>query len=264
MKYVIAVLVVVVVGGFLIYRYQTRELSFSQQYVEALAARLLPGARPVTGTKGVVAIDKELIEAAIFAPSLKKVKEPLTGGEVVIAVARIKVPPTDREAIEKWKAFLDERKALKRIESGPTTIQVGNHKQMALRSITQSGENPRMLDYTTLFLFPDRGIVVKVEGPEASFNQAAMDEFMGRLEVPAPPGPPAGAPKPQPPSIPKPHLPEPPQARQPPKVPAPAPPRMQPPQMQPPRMQAPARPKVPRPHRPGPPGGPPPGFPGPP
>jgi len=126
MKYVLAVLVVVAAGAFLYIRYQTKDLNFDQAYVEALAARLLPGARPVAGTKGVIAADKELLEAAIMAPSLKKLKdEPLTGSELSIAVARIKQPPSDQQNIEKWRAFLDERKDVKRLESGPTMIQVG-------------------------------------------------------------------------------------------------------------------------------------------
>lgn len=174
MKYLIAVIVVVLLGGYAIFRYQTRDLNFNQAYVEALAARLLPGAKPPPGSKGVVAADKELFEAAVLAPTLK---QPLKGSELRVIVARIKQPPTDAQNIQKWKAFLEERKDLKHLGDQPALVQ--GHP--ALRSLTQVNDEPKMLSYTTVF----GNVVVQVEGPEASFNEAGMNQFLNNLEATA-------------------------------------------------------------------------------
>ncbi|MBI3928774.1 MAG: hypothetical protein HY319_24755 [Armatimonadetes bacterium] len=187
--------------GALFFYYQTRDYNFDQAEVEQLAARMLPGARPVEGVKGVVAVDLKLLEAAVLAPSLAKVEPAeLSGGELRFVIAEIKQLPTDTKSMDKWREIVSkatekrESGGMKSVEKNLTVLSAGGRPQPALRSVSEVG-SARIRDDTTVFLIGGRAVVLQVAGPEATFNQPTMDTFLSRLELAGPlPTPPISMP----------------------------------------------------------------------
>ncbi len=80
--------------------------------VERIAARMLPGARPPKGSKGVLALKPDDLEIAVLAPGLPQVKvENLQAGQLRIIVARpqSESPPPPSEIIAKISQVQKEK-----------------------------------------------------------------------------------------------------------------------------------------------------------
>ena len=202
----IALLVIVASLGAILFRYKTRDLILDSARVEEMAARFLPGARPLPGCGGAVGMEKELLQVAIFAPSPTKARPgTLQGQELRILIAQIKTLPTDVETLDKWHDFVKkisadrEAQGVKTLEKRPLLIRLAGRPQPFLRSVSEIN-SLRFVEFTTVFPIAGKPVVLMIMGPEATFNQQAMDTFLGRLEIPKPHRPTAPTPaSPQPP-----------------------------------------------------------------
>lgn len=171
---------------------RTRNVILDKARVEEMAASFLPGAKPLPGCVGVVALDKDMLQAAIFAPSLAKSRPgKLEGSELRILIVQAKKMPDFAESLEKWSDVVGNLTAeptaagSETLEKKPEIISAGGRPQPFLRTVkTFEGKPERFVDYTTAFFYPEKVVVLQITGPEAKFNQVAMESFLGDLQVP--------------------------------------------------------------------------------
>lgn len=192
----VACLVLLALVGYAVFRYKTRDIELDSAKVEALAARLLPGASPVNGSHGVAAMEKGKLKVAVFAPSLRKAKpQRLEGAELRFVVVGVENPP-DGEAFEQLQALVAEVRAeqqeqgIETVEKAPTVVSLGGRPHPALRMTQQIGSGgPLVEEYLTMLKGEGEGALLLVTGPKSSFNKKDMQTFLDRLKLP-PPRPP--------------------------------------------------------------------------
>lgn len=181
-------------GGYLLFRYKTRDMILDQATVETLAARLLPGAKPLPGYQGVAAIVKDPAEVAILARSLSKAKpENLEGDDLRFVIAGLPVPKGE-DSLEQLRGFVDkvtlqqEAQGLKTLEKKPGVMRMKDRPLPVLRSTVQVGEGgPKLEEVTAMFPRDGNVVLLIVSGPQASFNSAGLQTFLDGLLV-EPPG----------------------------------------------------------------------------
>lgn len=235
--------------------------------VERIAARLLPGARPPKGSKGVLALKPDDLEIAVLAAGLPQVKvENLEAGQLRIIVARPQSdsPPQPSEIIAKISQMQKDRgKAVETLSKKPVALQIGGKAYPAMESKLKVREGGLLLreDFTIL-LVDKHPVVVLLTGPEENYPEEARNQFLSGLTAPeGPPHPdlPSGLASPlaHPPALPviaKPRPPSPPGLKPPVLSGALSRPSRPEPKMPRPSFRKPHPPRPSRPSLPGPPG----------
>ena len=167
--------------------------------VERIAARLLPGARPPAGLKGVLALEPEDLEVAIFAPSLAQARtEAIEPGGLRILIARPNKPepPDPTEVMEKVGRLRKEQsEVLEVLAKHPVLLSLGGRKYPAEESELKIKSNGRPLRQNfTVVMVEKHPVLLIITGGEPPFNEAARDEFLANLSAPAGPSLPAAQP----------------------------------------------------------------------
>lgn len=158
--------------------------------VEALAAQMLPGARPPAGLKGVLGLQLPDLQVAIFAPSLPKAEvSRLSADELRIIMAQPSndQPPQPQVILEKIRQAQEQKsEEMETLERHPILLQIGGKPHPALESTTLLKSNgSRMRENSTLVLVEKRPVILLFCGPEASFNSTLRDQFLAGLNVTA-------------------------------------------------------------------------------
>lgn len=178
-------------GGYGYFLYQTRDINRDQAQVEALAAELLPGARPIPGTRGVAAMDKDGLRIAVLAPSLRKARPDRLEGQdlrfVIVGLGK----PANLEAVEKIRDQISEMEQQKlelgisKISSTPEMLKAGGKPHPAMHTLSEIGAGgPKLSEHATIFSPRKSAVILIIDGPEASFNQAGMQQFLDGLDTP--------------------------------------------------------------------------------
>jgi hypothetical protein len=161
--------------------------------VERIAARLLPGARPPSGLKGVLALKPDDLEVAIFAPDLGQAKtanlEP-GGLRIIIARPESQQAPQPTEVMAKISQVQKEQAENEEILSKhPLILKLGGQNQPAQECQLKVKSNGKMLrqDFTVA-LVEKHPVILLITGTEPQFNQTARDQFLAGLSAPGHPG----------------------------------------------------------------------------
>ena len=234
--------------------------------VEKIAARLLPGARPPAGLKGVLALKPDDLEVAIFAPDLGQAKaeniEP-GGLRIIIARPESQQPPQPTEVMAKISQVQKEQaENAETLSKHPLMLKLGGQNQPAQESQLKVKSNGKVLRQdVTIVLVDKHPVILLMTGTDPQFNQTARDEFLGALSAPGHPDMPGPGGTPAMPGLPKPPgpggPPKPPGIKPPPAGGPPKPNMSHMPEIARPNIPKPnipkpniPKPSVPRPHRP--------------
>ncbi|MBM3461016.1 MAG: hypothetical protein FJX76_02840 [Armatimonadetes bacterium] len=185
-------LVVAVAAGVVVWKMRGK-VFLNPAEVEGLAARMLPGARPPAGMKAVLGLHPEELEVAIFAPSIDRAEPAnLSGGDIRILIARPerreKAPSASEIRERIGKARERKQEEMDTVSESPTLLRVGGMPYPGMKStVVLKSNGSRMTEYMSIFVRDKAPTVLLILGPEASFNQAAMQQFLDGLEAPAAP-----------------------------------------------------------------------------
>lgn len=166
---------------------------FDTQEVERIAARLLPGARPASGLKGVLAFKLDDLEVAILAPGLPQARaENLQAGQlrIIIASPQSEKPPPPSEILAKISQVQqDKAEAMEMVSKNPVALQIGGKPYPAQESKLKVREGGQLLreDFTIL-LVDKHPVIVLLTGNEENYPEKARAEFLAGLNAPT--GPP--------------------------------------------------------------------------
>lgn len=187
----LVLILVVAAGGYAYFLYMTRDINRDQAQVEALAAELLPGARPIAGTKGVAAMDKDGMRIAVLAPSLAKARpDRLEGQELRFVIVGLG-KPANLAALEKVRdqiAAMEAQKldlGIQKISSQPEMLKAGGRPHPAMHTLSEIGPGgPKLSEHATFFVPGSNAVILIVDGPDSGFNQAGMQQFLDGLKTP--------------------------------------------------------------------------------
>lgn len=197
MKKLVAIvaLVLLAVAGGAFWVLRSRGVVLNGAEVERTADRLLPGARPPQGLRGVLALQPDGLEVAIFAKGLPQAQlENLGSGDLRIIIARPEASQTPRpEEIAERISRAQQKKAeeLDTLQQHPAVVSVGGRPYPATEADVRLRSNGRALQ-ETLVLLPGP-VIVLLTGDGA---QATRDQFLASL--PAAQGPVPGSETPKP------------------------------------------------------------------
>jgi hypothetical protein len=187
----ILILVAAIAAGIFLMR---NKVVVSSTEVERLAAQMLPGAAPPSGLKGVLALHPQDLQVAIFAPSFDKADAAnLKGSDLRILIARpdraqeqSPSPSEIREKIDKARERKSEE--MDTLMQVPARLSVGGTSYPGIKSsLAVKSNGVRLTEYMTVFKRDTGPVVVLMTGPEGSFSQSAMEQFLARVEAPASP-----------------------------------------------------------------------------
>lgn len=179
-------LVVLMAAAFVVSK--QNQLTVSPAEVEATAAAMLPGTRPVDTLRPVARFETEDIQVAIFAPSLPQARPAaLAEGELRVVLAR---PTGDEKPIpEVVRARLDELQEKQAEEmdvesSSPILLKFGGNPYPAKSDIQVLKSNgKRLREDMTVVKANDRPVVVLITGPAASFDEGLRDRFLSNCRA---------------------------------------------------------------------------------
>ena len=186
---IVAILVIVTVALVLVYVSRSRQLALKSAEVVARGEAMWEGAKPPSGLKGVLAIrPEEGIDAAIYAPTLNKVKpENLGAGELRIVVAKAETETPDLAEVRAKLAKAQERKGedMTKVSEKPILLEVGGQRYPALEvSSTLKDSGRKLKENITILNDGTKTAVILITGPEESFNTRARDQFLRGLKKP--------------------------------------------------------------------------------
>ena len=196
---VVLVLLVILAAAALIFL-KKKDAVLDSQEVEPIAARLLPGASPPAGLKGVLALKLDDLQVAILAPGLPQAKaENLAAGQlrIIVASPQSDQPPQPAEILERISQVQKEKSAaMETLSKNPVALMIGGKPYPAQESKLKVREGGKLLreDFTIL-LVDKHPVILMLTGNEENYPSAARDEFLGRLN------PPSGPPHPQLPDL---------------------------------------------------------------
>lgn len=153
--------------------------------IEALAARLLPGATSPPGMKGVQSLEAEGVEIAILAPSPGRVGlDTLQGRDLRVVIAGVGTED-EQKALGQVRAALESSQApLKQTRQQVTEVLVAGRPHRTHRTeyaLLEDGSP--LLEYSLLLKPGGKPVVLQILGPENTFDQEAMLKFLAELQV---------------------------------------------------------------------------------
>ncbi|MGE0495339.1 MAG: hypothetical protein AB7S38_39400 [Vulcanimicrobiota bacterium] len=187
---VVAALILVVSSAAVFIVSKQNQLAISPAEVEAAAAAMLPGTKPVDALRPVAKFETEDIQVAIFAPGLPQVRPvALAEGELRVVLAR---PAGDEKPIpEVVRARLDELQEKKAEEmevesSRPILLKFGGHPYPARSDLLVLKSNgKRLREDMTVVKANQRPVVVLITGPADSFDERLRDRFLSNCRADA-------------------------------------------------------------------------------
>ena len=186
---IVAILVIVTVALVLVYISRSKQLALKSAEVVARGEAMWEGAKPPTGLKGVLAIRPEDgIDAAIYAPSLSKVKPAnLQDDELRIVVARAETETPDLAEVRAKLSRAQERKGedMTKVSEKPVLLEVGGQRYPALEVTSILKDSDRKLkENITILNDGKKTTVILITGPDDSFNTSTRDQFLKGLKKP--------------------------------------------------------------------------------